>query len=610
MTNGKWKMENENTAELLPDCLSNSGAIRGSLEKFDDSPEKAESLFTLTCKCYRGAGWKLGKFMSSYSEIVILNVDDYSASREAVSGLLQKAGFKVIEAATGNEALRTAAEFHPSVALVDVKLPDLDGYEVCRRLKADAKTASIPVLLMSGYYAEDEHRMRGLESGADCYLVKPVQSEELIAATNALLRMSQAELVLERLQSVNDAALRCLSTDDFLHEMLSRVHEALNMKSIAVLLHNDGGGMILRASVGLGEDLPDGMLILNYGLGDSDKAACGESTMVTDLSGKEINSPILNGNSESFLVVPLLIEGKQIGVIHAAGDERDCFTDDDLLLLQHVAGLIALSIERSRLSEAEKQARWHAEIASRLKDEFLTVVSHELRAPLNAIQGWIRLLREGRLDNDEAERALEIVERRALAQKHIISDLLDGSQIITGKLKLIVQPLDLASIVESAVSVVRPAIDAKSITLEMDLESDDGQVSGDSDRLQQVVWNLLVNAIKFTPAGGRIRVQLRRVGEVMEITVSDSGDGISPEFLPFVFDRFRQADGSSTRPYGGMGLGLAIVRYLVEMHGGAVRVDSPGKGKGATFVIQLPLLTGSSRPCARETASFPENVIC
>jgi signal transduction histidine kinase/DNA-binding response OmpR family regulator len=533
--------------------------------------------------------------MSSYSEILVLNVDDYAASREAVSGLLQKAGLKVIEAATGREALQKAAEVHPLVALVDVKLPDINGYEVCRRLKADAKTASIPVLLMSGYYSEDEHRMRGLECGADCYLVKPVQSEELIAATKALLRMRQAELVLEHLQSVNNAALGCLSTDDLLHEVLTRVHEALNIESIAVLLHNDGRGMILKASVGLSEDLPEGSLILNDGTGGSDNAECGESTIVNDLSGKEMISPILSGNSRSFVEVPLMIEGKLIGVIHATSIERNYFTDDDLWLLQHIAGLIALSIERSRLSEAEKQARWQAEIANRLKDEFLTVVSHELRAPLNAIQGWIRLLREGRLDNDEAARALEIVERRALAQKHIISDLLDGSQIITGKLKLLVQPLDLASIVESAVKVVRPAIDAKSITLEMDLESEAGQISGDSDRLQQVVWNLLANAIKFTPVGGQIQVQLRRVSQVMEITVSDSGDGISSEFLPFVFDRFRQADGSMTRAYGGMGLGLAIVRYLVEMHGGTVRVDSPGKGKGATFIVQLPLLAGSNQ---------------
>jgi PAS domain S-box-containing protein len=245
--------------------------------------------------------------------------------------------------------------------------------------------------------------------------------------------------------------------------------------------------------------------------------------------------------------------------------------------------------ERQRLLDSERAAREEAEHASRMKDEFLATLSHELRTPLNAILGWAQILRTVRADPEELAEGLETIERNARAQTRIIDDLLDMSRIISGKVRLDVQPLDLSSVVVAALDTVRPAADAKGIRVIPVLDGHAGGVSGDAGRLQQVFWNLLFNAIKFTPRGGRVQVVLQRAGPHVEVSITDTGEGISPEFLPHVFDRFRQSDASTTRRHGGLGLGLALVKQLVELHGGRVRATSPGPGKGATFVVELPV---------------------
>lgn len=246
--------------------------------------------------------------------------------------------------------------------------------------------------------------------------------------------------------------------------------------------------------------------------------------------------------------------------------------------------------ERDHLLKSEQAARNQAEASNRLKDEFLAIVSHELRSPLNAMLGWVQMLRAGKLNETMTYKALETIERNARAQTQLIEDLLDVSRIITGKLRLNVRSLQLAPIIEAAIDTARPAADAKSIRLQPILDSSAGPVSGDSERLQQIVWNLISNAIKFTPKQGRVHIRLERINSHVEIAVSDTGIGISAEFLPYVFERFRQADSSSTRSYSGLGLGLAIVRHLVELHGGTVSVASPGEGQGSTFTVKLPLI--------------------
>jgi PAS domain S-box-containing protein len=245
--------------------------------------------------------------------------------------------------------------------------------------------------------------------------------------------------------------------------------------------------------------------------------------------------------------------------------------------------------EREELLAREQTARRQAEEASRMKDEFLATVSHELRTPLNAILGWASVLQMNLADPGATTQAAETIERNARAQNQLIDDLLDISRIITGRMRLEVQSVDVPLIIQAAVNAIRPAAEAKDIRLQVVLDPNVGMVSGDPSRLQQIVWNLLTNAVKFTPKKGRIQVHLERINSHVEITVSDTGRGISPQFLPFVFDRFRQADSSFTRTHGGLGLGLSIVRQLVELHGGTVEAKSEGEGHGATFAVKLPI---------------------
>ena len=257
--------------------------------------------------------------------------------------------------------------------------------------------------------------------------------------------------------------------------------------------------------------------------------------------------------------------------------------------VQDLTGQKESEMDRSTLLESERAARSEAERAGRMKDEFLATLSHELRTPLNAILGWSQILRRRKRDDKELNEGLSVIERNVRAQAQLIEDLLDMSRIISGKIRIDVQQIDLAEITSAAIEAVRPAAEAKEINLHKTLDPNIGLIRGDPGRLQQVIWNLLSNAIKFTPRDGKVRVTLQRVNNHVEITVSDTGIGIRPEFLPYVFDRFRQADATTTRQHGGLGLGMAIVKNLVELHGGKVRAKSPGEGGGATFTIELPL---------------------
>ncbi len=243
---------------------------------------------------------------------------------------------------------------------------------------------------------------------------------------------------------------------------------------------------------------------------------------------------------------------------------------------------------RNALLEAERAARAEAERAGRMKDEFLATLSHELRTPLNAIFGWAQILKSGASTAEDVCEAVDVIERNARAQTQIIEDLLDMSRIISGKIRLDVQRVDLAAVIHSAIETVKPAADVKEIRLQTILDPRASLISGDPNRLQQILWNLLSNAVKFTLRGGRIQIVLERVNSSLEVRIADNGAGIEPQFLPFVFDRFRQADATTTRQHGGLGLGLAIVKQLVELHGGLIRASSAGKGHGSTFVVSLP----------------------
>jgi PAS domain S-box-containing protein len=319
--------------------------------------------------------------------------------------------------------------------------------------------------------------------------------------------------------------------------------------------------------------------------------------IVSESTREPIESPVAHVLRESVVVslpgCPLLL-GRD-GVERHIDDSAAPIRDETgqivgvVLVFRDVTERRRAELGREQLLARERAARRAAEAASRAKDDFLATMSHELRTPVTAIVGWSRMLRTRNLAGPAAARALEIIERNAQAQALLIHDLLDVSRIVTGKFRLENRPVDLAHVIEAAADSIRPVAEAKGIRLDLDLEPEAGLIGGDANRLEQVLWNLLSNAIRFVPGGGQVQIVLRRKGSRLELSVGDTGQGIAADLLPHIFERFRQGDCAAARQHGGLGLGLAIVRHLVELHGGTVRAASPGAGAGATFTISLPL---------------------
>ncbi len=627
------------------------------------------------------------------SKIKILHVEDYEPHRLAINEILYRAGYEVVEAATGHEALQLVMTERPQLVLLDLTLPDINGFEICRRIKADPATSSILVLEISGEFLEAEDRARGLEGGADGYLTKPVGIAELLANIKALLRLHHAEeqarqaradaevseahyrlmfegnpmptwvFDLESLKflAVNEAAMSHYgySRDEFLSMTVKEISPFIDVPILLDQLaglrratpagwrHKRKDGSMIDVEIVCHEFTYDGrraMLVLArdvterkrseealrasesrfrsffecsmvpIGVWNKDGGLTMANDTLLDLVGYT-REELESGAVRWFRLTPpeywhrderAMAEIRAKGVctpfekeyIHKDGHRVPIMIGGAALGDESSAGVffaIDLSerkkaeAEREELLRDEQELRQEAEEASRLKDEFLTTLSHELRMPLHLILGNLHLLRTQTMSEEELARTLETIERNARAQKQIISDLLDVAEIITGRFRLNVRLFNMISAIESALEAVTPAAVAKDISLNAELDAGAGLMSGDPDRLQQVAWNLFSNAVKFTPPGGSVRVRLERKETCIELTVSDTGEGISAEFLPFVFDRFRQADASSTRRHGGIGLGLSIVRHLVELHGGGVEADSAGQGKGSTFTVRLPL---------------------
>jgi PAS domain S-box-containing protein len=519
----------------------------------------------------------------SNSLACILVVDDNPATLYATSRVLKGAGFRLLEAATGMAAIALAQNEALDLVVLDVNLPDIDGFEVCKRLRALEHLARTPVIHLSATFVNDVAKVQGLEGGADGYLTQPVEPPVLVATVKAFLRTRQAEL--------------------------ERRQQELEFKAI-----------FDRALNGIA------VIGTNLVIVDANPAMC--EILKTPRSGI-VNRTLLDfvpasrRDESAEIFHRLEREGAWRGISPLqAADGNLVFLDWNLSRHQTVNRWLAvvsditsrLQVEREReeLLISERSARTDAERANRLKDEFLATLSHELRTPLNAIVGWAQLLKLGRLEVEEARNAVEAIDRNARAQAQMIADLLDVSRITSGKIRLDVQAVEPWAVVESALETVTPAADAKEIRLIKVLDPKAGPISGDPSRLQQVVWNLLSNAVKFTPKGGRIQVTLARIDSQIEIAVSDDGQGIPPALLPTVFERFRQGDASTTRTEGGLGLGLAIAKQLVELHGGTIQAESSGDRLGATFRVRLPLAPvrpggPGGRPAAVNTQTALKN---
>ncbi|HEX4454166.1 MAG TPA: ATP-binding protein [Kofleriaceae bacterium] len=373
--------------------------------------------------------------------------------------------------------------------------------------------------------------------------------------------------------------------------------------ALIYLADSDGRHARLAASTGIAEIHAASVVALDATAPPQDwplatAAESRRSFVIVDVADRDVHSSVGPEHVTRALVAPLFRPGvaRPIGYLVAGINPRRALDEPYSTFIElaseHIAVAISYSLaaeERSLLVARERAAREEAEASSRAKDEFLATVSHELRNPMSAVIGWTRMLRSGELPEAKRERALETIERNALNQAQLIDDLLDVSRIVSGKLRLEVAPLSIEQVVEAAIESARPALDAKQLRLKCMIDTTAVAMLGDAVRIQQVVWNLLANATKFTPKGGAIRITLTRVDSMLELEITDTGKGIAAELLPHVFERFKQADSSTTRSYGGLGLGLAISKSIVEMHGGTISAYSDGADQGATFVVRLPV---------------------
>jgi signal transduction histidine kinase/DNA-binding response OmpR family regulator len=599
--------------------------------------------------------------MNVEERINILMVDDSPTNLLALESILHAPDRNLVSASSGDDALRYLLDNEVAVILMDVYMPGLDGLETAELIRGRDRSRNIPIIFLTADSTGGRHLSRGYSLGAVDYIVKPIEPDilrskvavfvELFKKTQEVKR--QAQLLQEKnleLENANLARLGMLI--DLGQELIAerdpwRVLENFCRSARQIVQAQESGvgvingdGRTLRyffrccevenAEVGsTGNRVPEiAVRALQHLVTERRPLRLNDSDELLRLKGK--TSELVH----SFLGAPILSGSRVSGWVYLINKiNAEDFTEADERLAATLATQVAVAYdnamlysaaqrhaselqleiaerqqaeeERARLLVREQAARAEAEQANRTKDEFLATLSHELRTPLSAILGWSHLVRSGKLDESQMSRALETIERNARSQSQLIDDLLDVSRIITGKLQIEVRPVDLNAVIEAAIDAVRPTFEAKTIQFESAIEAEAGFVAGDPTRLQQIFWNLFSNAVKFTPEQGKVRVEAIRTATGIRISISDSGVGITPEFLPYIFDRFRQADGSTTRVHGGLGLGLSIVKHLVQLHQGNVEVKSEGKNKGACFTITLPLASTASE-IATENAAKTE----
>jgi len=444
--------------------------------------------------------------------------------------------------------------------------------------------------------------MRGIGNQIGQFIERERAEEE---RSQLYEREQRARLELEatmqrmrQVQFVTEVALSHLSLDKLLAELLERVRDAIDVDTVVILLLESDNTLVAWATKGLELDVK---IRVPMGAGFAGRVAEQKTPIAIDDIGKaDLHTPFLQERGvKSLLGVPLLLEGRVLGVIHVGRRAHRPFTEDDTRLLELVAFRVALAIDNARLFEEERAARREAEAASRAKDEFLTTISHELRTPLTPIIGWIHMIRNGLLPAKESAHGLEVIEKNSHSLKRLINDLLDMSAILSGKMRMEQKPVAVGAAVREAVEMVRPFASAHEVTLETTVHDSDGLVTGDRARLVQAFSNLLDNAIKFSGPGTAVKINCEQTANTITVKFEDQGHGIASDFLPLVFERFRQEDGSKTRSHGGLGLGLALVKSFVEAHHGTIKAESEGVGRGSSFTVTLP--------CTEATAATAAN---
>ncbi|HYE21757.1 MAG TPA: response regulator [Tepidisphaeraceae bacterium] len=602
------------------------------------------------------------------TKVNILLVDDRPDKLLALEAVLEDLGQNIVRAYSGREALRHVLTTDFAVILLDVNMPGMDGFETAGLIRQRKNSEHVPIIFITAM-GDEMHVSRGYSLGAVDYILTPVVSEVLRSKVAVFVDLSrkseqvrrQADSLRRRAAQLQKlaAASVAISSEMAIPRMLQTVTDTARdtigaHQAMTVFIDPRPGHRARRtqAYASYSDKYAEwrGQPLQLDAIADTAVFRSYTATRLTEAELLEhpdweivrnVRVPPIRGG---VLAAPLTgRDGARLGVIYlcdrdAAATEdghpapagpvaAGTFTADDEFVAVQLAQMASIAIENTLFAEERE--------ANRIKDEFLSTLSHELRTPLNAILGWTQILQMEFAEEDTADaaqngngagekappkpdpaeihHALEIIERNARAQTKLIEDLLDVSRITTGKLRLATSVVPAAPIVRAAADAVRPQADAKSVTLACRVTDPDQRIVADPDRLQQVVWNLLVNAVKFTPAGGRVEVSAELVtlpappsaagepgeapapsGAAFQIRVTDTGQGIDPQFLPHVFDRFRQADSSSTRAHGGLGIGLALVRHIVELHGGTVRADSAGDNAGSTFTVTLPILAAAT----------------
>lgn len=515
--------------------------------------------------------------MDDNVRVNILLVDDRPENLLALEAILEVLGQNLVRASTGEEALRCLLSQDFAVILLDVQMPRMDGFETAALIRERERSRYTPIIFLSAFSTSEQFVFRGYSLGAVDYLLKPINTEILLSKVAVFVELfRKTEEVRRQASQLAVINTELKRSENNLQDFLDNANDLIEVLSLeGALLYVNRIWMDT-----LGYDKENLTAITYLDVIHPDYRRQFEEAMLTVKSSRR---------NVTLETVFLTRQGREV---YAEGSLNCRFEHGKPRVVRCIFHDVS---ERKQAEQAhaqmlfEQMGRLQAEKANRMKDEFIAMVSHELRTPLNALLGWSSLLRMRQLDSATTKRALEAIERSASLQAQVIDDLLDISRIVAGKMHLSVKKVPLKETVEVALGSVRSDVEAKSIQFEIHFGPDLGSILADSNRLQQVICNLLSNAIKFTPEEGKIVVTVKRTLTNVEITVSDTGIGISKEDLPYIFDRFRQVNSTYTRSQGGLGLGLAIVKHLVELHGGKVEVQSPGSGAGATFSVFLPV---------------------
>ncbi|QLE44295.1 response regulator [Nostoc sp. C052] len=553
--------------------------------------------------------------MQMEPKVNILLVDDKLENLLALEAILEKLGENLVRATSGEEALRCLLHQDFAVILLDVQMPGMDGFETATLIRNRGRSRHTPIIFLTAFSTSDQMLFKGYALGAVDYLLKPLDPNILTSKVIVFVEL------FKKTEAVKEQAAQLVAVNTELRQSEERFRSLSTCSPVGIFETDTEGNCKYtnpryQTICGLkaAESLEKRWLESVY-LEDRERAIASWSAYICE--GRDYSEEFRFQTTQTSI---RWVQVRSSPMLSSQGE-----------LLGYVGTLEDIT-ERKQAEEVraqvirEQTARQEAEAANRMKDEFLAVLSHELRTPLTSMLGWSKILRAKKLDDKATSRALEAIERNAISQMQLIEDILDVSRIIRGQLRLNVSAVNLISVMEAALEAVRPLAEPKDIQLSTVLDTTVGSVYGDPARLQQIVWNLLTNAIKFTPKGGKVEVKLSTYfgfsisdfglgsdsenlessntdensnlrsqipnskSQYAQIQVIDTGIGISSEFLPKVFERFRQADSTTTRSHNGLGLGLAIVRHLVELHKGTILAQSSGSGQGATFTVRLPLL--------------------